>query len=133
MCLEETCPKLLKAPSSQPVDLPFQKGTPIDPSGSKQDQELQDLYREILMVRISELHELDNDSMERLNLDDYNSDDYDKYLSDNMETTPPIVTEVEATRPACSSSSRYSNCSTGGAASCGGSLRASPAQPEKGI
>ena len=35
--------------------------------------------------------------MERLNLDNYNSDDYDEYLSDNMETTPPVVTEVEAT------------------------------------
>ena len=34
--------------------------------------------------------------MERLNLDDYNSDDYDEYLSDNMETTPPVVTEVQA-------------------------------------
>ena len=71
--LEETRPQLFKAPSSQPVDLPFQKGTPIDPSSIKQDQELQDLCREILMVRISELHESDDDSMERLNLDDYNS------------------------------------------------------------
>ena len=35
--------------------------------------------------------------MEHLNLDDYNSDDYDEYLSDNMETTPPAVTEVKAT------------------------------------
>ena len=36
------------------------------------------------MIRISELHELDDDSMERLNLDNYNSEDYDKYLSNNM-------------------------------------------------
>ena len=49
------------------------------------------------MVRISELHESDDDSMERVNLDDYNSNDYDEYLSDNMETTPPAVTEVKAT------------------------------------
>ena len=34
--------------------------------------------------------------MERLNLDDYNSNDYDEYLSDNMETTPPAVTEDQA-------------------------------------
>jgi hypothetical protein len=34
--------------------------------------------------------------MEHLNLDHYNSDDYDEYLSDNMETTPPVITEVEA-------------------------------------
>ena len=40
------------------------------------------------MVRISEVHELEDDPMERLNLDDYNSDDFDEYLSDNMETTP---------------------------------------------
>ena len=95
--LEETRPQLLKAPSSQPVDLPFQKGTPIYPSSIKQDQELQDLCREILMVRISELHESDDDSMERLNLDNYNSDDYEECLSNNMETTPPVVTEVEST------------------------------------
>ena len=35
--------------------------------------------------------------MERLNLDDYNSDDFDEYLSDNMETTPPTITEAQAT------------------------------------
>jgi hypothetical protein len=49
------------------------------------------------MVRISELHESDDDSMEHLNLDNYNSDDYEEYLSNNMETTPPVVTEVEST------------------------------------
>ena len=91
---EETRPQTLKAPSSQPADLPFQEGTPIDPSGSKHDQELQDPCREILMVCISELHESDDDLMERLNLHDYNSDDYDEYLSEHMETTPPAVTEV---------------------------------------
>ena len=48
------------------------------------------------MVRISEVHESESDPMERLNLDDYNSDDYDEYLSDNMETTP-TVTEAQAT------------------------------------
>ena len=41
------------------------------------------------MVRISEVHEPKDDSTERLNLDDYNLDDFDEYLSDNMETTPP--------------------------------------------
>ena len=35
-------------------------------------------------------------STERLNLDDYNSDDFDEYLSDNMETTPPTITEAQA-------------------------------------
>jgi len=95
--LEETRPQARKALSPQPADLPFQQSTPIISSASKQDQELQDLCREILMVRIFELHESEDDSMERLNLDDYNSDDYDEYLSHNMETTPPVVTEVEDT------------------------------------
>ena len=69
----------------------------MDPLGSKQDQEIKDLYREILMVRISELHESDDDSMERVNLDDYNSNDYNEYLSDNMEATPSAITEVKTT------------------------------------
>ena len=82
---------------SQPTDLPYQQSTPLDPSSSKQDQEVQDLCREILMVRISEVQEPEGDSTERLNLDDYNSDDFDEYLSDNMETTPPTITEAQAT------------------------------------
>ena len=49
------------------------------------------------MVRISEIPESDDDSMERLNLDDYNSDDFDEYLFNNMETTPPTITEAQAT------------------------------------
>jgi len=80
---------------SQPTNLPFQQSNPLDPSSSKQDQEIQDLCREILMVCISEVHELEDDSTERLNLDDYNSDDYDEYLSENMKTTPSTVTEAQ--------------------------------------
>ena len=83
--------------SSQPTDLPFQQSTPLDPSSSKQDQEVQDLCHEILMVRISVVQEPEGDPTECLNLDDYNSDDFDEYLSDNMETTPPTITEVQAT------------------------------------
>ena len=47
------------------------------------------------MVRISKFHESDDDLMQRLNLDDYNSDDYDEYLFDNMETSPMPITEVK--------------------------------------
>jgi hypothetical protein len=47
------------------------------------------------MVCICKFHELEDDSTERLKLDDYNSDDYDEYLSNNMETTPPAVTEAQ--------------------------------------
>ena len=46
------------------------------------------------MVHISE--EPEGDPTERLNLDDYNSNDFDEYLSDNMETTPFTVTEAQA-------------------------------------
>ena len=49
------------------------------------------------MVRISEVQEPEGDSTERLNLDDYNSNDFDEYLSDNKETTPPATTETQAT------------------------------------
>ena len=49
------------------------------------------------MVRISEVQEPEGDPTERLNLDDYNSDDFDVYLFDNMETTPPTITEAQAT------------------------------------
>ena len=81
---------------SHPTDPPFQQSTPLDPSSSKQDQKIQDLCREILMVRISKVQEPKADFVERLNLDDYNSDDFDEYLSDNMETTPPMVIEAQA-------------------------------------
>ena len=77
----------------QPTDLPYTQSTPADPSSSKQAKEVQDLCREILMVRISE--EPEGDATERLNLEDYNSEDFDEYLSDNMETTPPETPEPQ--------------------------------------
>ena len=43
------------------------------------------------MVRIAE--EPEGDPAERLNLDDY---DFNEYLSDNMETTPPAITDAQA-------------------------------------
>ena len=84
------------ASASQLEDLPYQQSTPLDPSSSKQDQEVQDLCREILMVRIAE--EPEGDPTERLNLDDYNSDDFNEYLSDNMEITPTITEAQVATK-----------------------------------
>ena len=47
------------------------------------------------MVRIAE--EPKGDPTERLNLDDYDSDDFNEYLSYNMETTPPSITEAQVT------------------------------------
>ena len=46
------------------------------------------------MVRI--FKEPEGDPTERLNLNDYNSDDFNEYLSDSMETTPTI-TEAQVT------------------------------------
>ena len=83
------------ASCSQPADQPYQQSTPLDPSSNKQDQEVQDICRKILMVCIAE--EPEGDPAERLNLDDYNSDDFDEYLFDNMETTPPTITEAQVT------------------------------------
>ena len=48
------------------------------------------------MVRISEVPEPEGDPTERLNLNDYSSDNFDEYLSDNMQTTPPTITEAQA-------------------------------------
>jgi hypothetical protein len=45
------------ASGSQPTNLPFRQSTPLDPPSSKQDQEIQDLCREILTVHISDVHE----------------------------------------------------------------------------
>ena len=81
------------ASASQLADMPYQQSTPLDPSSSKQDQEIQDLCREILMVRIAE--EPEGDPTERLNLEDYNSNDFNEYLSDNTETTPPTITKAQ--------------------------------------
>ena len=83
------------ASASQLEDLSYQQSTPLDLSSSKQDQEVQDLCREILMVRITE--EPEGDPTKHLNLNDYNSDDFNEYFSDNMETTPPTITEAQAT------------------------------------
>jgi hypothetical protein len=47
------------------------------------------------MVGLSE--EPEGDSTERLNLDDYNYEDFDEYLSDKMETTTPTIIEAQAT------------------------------------
>ena len=81
------------ASGSQQADLPYRQSTSLDPSTSKQDKEVQDLCREILMVRIAE--EPEGDPTEHLHLDDYNSDNFNEYLSDNMEITPPTITETQ--------------------------------------
>jgi len=95
--LEESRPQSIEAPSPHVDDLPFLEGVLLELPGNKEDQIVKDLCSEIFMLCISELNESDDDSMEHLNLDDYNSDDYDEYLSDNMEATPTAITEVKTT------------------------------------
>jgi hypothetical protein len=48
------------------------------------------------MVQISEIQESEDDSMERVNLDDYHSNDFDKYLSDNMVTSLVAIKQIKA-------------------------------------
>ena len=55
-------------------ELQFQKGTPLDPPEVEENQDINDICHEVLMVRISKFHESEDDSMERLNLDDPNGD-----------------------------------------------------------
>ena len=74
---------------------PFQRGVPLDAPEGEETQNVEDLCPEVLMVRISEFHESDDDSMEWLNLDNYNFDDYDEYLSENMETSPMVIMKIK--------------------------------------
>ena len=74
--MEETCLNNRSTGISHPQidELPFQKDTPLDPLEVEENQDINDLCREVLMVRISKFHESEDDSMERLNLDDPNGD-----------------------------------------------------------
>ena len=65
----EDCPK-------EEEKLPYQEGLAL-PSPQKQE-DTKDPSREINMLRLLELEDED----ERINLDDYNSDDYKQYFSD---------------------------------------------------
>lgn len=75
--------------------LPFQKGALILASKDEGPQDIEDLCREILMVRISEIPDPEDDSLERVSLGDYNSDDFDEYHSDHMDSTPVAMTEIK--------------------------------------
>ena len=48
------------------------------------------------MVRLLDLED-DDDSMERVNLDEYNSDDYKEYLSDEDMLNDPVTAQAKAT------------------------------------
>jgi len=71
--------------------LPYQEGLPL-PSPCLESNN-KDPSREVLMVRLMEIDN-DDDSMERINLEDYNSDEFNEYLSD--DDLPPTTEEVPA-------------------------------------
>ena len=77
--------------------LPFQEGTSLAPSEYKHTQDIKDLCREVLLVHISEIQEVDDDSLDRVNLDDFHFDDFDENLFDNMDTGPVIMTKIKTT------------------------------------
>ena len=76
-------------------ELPFQIGTLLDPLEDEDKQDIEELCREVLMVQISEIPESDDDSLERVNLNNYHSDDFDEYLSDNMDTSLVATVEIK--------------------------------------
>ena len=85
--------QMLRNPSSQDDELPFQEGAPLKEKDTLANQ---DFSREIFMAIISEIQEPEDDPMGRVDLIDYNSSDYDEFLSDpEMDTTPIPRAEAE--------------------------------------
>ena len=76
-------------------ELPFHIGTLLDPLEDEDKQDIEELCREVLMVQISEIQESNDDSLERVNLNNYNSDDFDEYLSNNMDTSLVATVEIK--------------------------------------
>jgi len=74
-------------------ELPFQEGPALPPPHEEEDTE--DFSQEVNMVRLMEI-DYEDDSMERVNLDDYDSDDFKEYLSDDDMQTTQAITEVKA-------------------------------------
>ena len=58
----------------------------------------EDPSREIFMAIITEIQELDDDPMARVDLVDYNSSDFDEFMSD-IETTPIPTDETNLPLP----------------------------------
>ena len=74
---------------SEDVELPFQQDVPLQEEDDDQKTHFPD--REIFMSIISEIQEYNDDPMERVDLVDYNSSDYDKFLSDTKATKTEAV------------------------------------------
>jgi len=72
-----------KRQPSEDVELPFQQGAPL------REDDMLKLYnpdREIFMAILSESEDRKDDPAERVDLVDYNSSDYDEFLSDAEAT-----------------------------------------------
>ena len=76
--------KRLGSSSSQYDKLPFQEGVPLKEDNTSPTQ---DPDRKIFMAIVSETEDHEDDPMGRVDLVDYNSSDYDKFLS-NTEIAP---------------------------------------------
>ena len=71
------------------MELPFQQGVPLQEEDDDQKTHFPD--REISMAIISEIQEHNDDPMERVDLINYNSSDYDEFLSDAEATETEAV------------------------------------------
>ena len=49
------------------------------------------------MVRIAELSDSEDDLLERVSLGDYNSEEFNEYLSDDVNTSLVVTTEIKTT------------------------------------
>ena len=89
---EHTSPK---QSSQEPAELPYQEEPPLLPPRVEED--LEDPSREVLMVRLMEIDN-DDDSMKRVNLDDYDSADFKEYLSDDeiLTTTAEVTANFKS-------------------------------------
>ena len=72
---------------SEDDELPFQEGLSLQ---EEYNQEPRHPYRDIFMAIIVEIEELVNDPMGKVDLVDYNSSDYDEYLSDAEARPAPL-------------------------------------------
>ena len=81
---------------SEDVELLFQQGVPLHEEDDDQKTHFPD--REIFMAIISEIQEHNDDPIEQVELINYNSSDYDEFLSD-VEATETEAVNYEIPSP----------------------------------
>ena len=92
-------------------ELPFQERPALPPP--REEEDTKDLSREVNMVHLMEIDNED-DSIERVNLDDYDSDDFKEHLSDDDMQAAQTTTEVKANPNHESSSNSHGHRQVGG-------------------